>query len=40
MDSIWTQHEAVIRHLYQIERKTLKQVKEILESQYGFPKKP
>ncbi|KAI0407503.1 hypothetical protein F4802DRAFT_595317 [Xylaria palmicola] len=34
---VWTEKAAVIRQLYLHERKTLKQVKAILESEHGFP---
>ncbi|KAI1775132.1 ankyrin [Hypoxylon cercidicola] len=37
---IWEQNESTIRHLYQTERKTLKQVKEIMEIEHGFPIMP
>ncbi|KAI8953416.1 hypothetical protein F4801DRAFT_537545 [Xylaria longipes] len=37
---VWTQNAALIRQLYISERKTLKQVKEVLESQHGFPTFP
>ncbi|CAG9942058.1 unnamed protein product [Clonostachys rosea f. rosea IK726] len=37
MDDIFTQHRPLIKRLYQEERKSLKQVKEILESEYQFP---
>ncbi|KAI0487675.1 hypothetical protein F4859DRAFT_510243 [Xylaria cf. heliscus] len=34
---IWVENAALIRRLYVSERKTLKKVKEVLESQHGFP---
>ncbi|XXG98306.1 hypothetical protein Hte_004629 [Hypoxylon texense] len=37
---IWEQNESTIRYLYQTERKTLKQVKEIMEAEHGFPTMP
>uniref|UniRef100_A0A8H7K8Q2 Clr5 domain-containing protein n=1 Tax=Bionectria ochroleuca TaxID=29856 RepID=A0A8H7K8Q2_BIOOC len=37
MVDIFTQHRPLIKRLYQEERKSLKQVKEILESEYQFP---
>lgn len=39
-DAIWRQNASVIRHLYQEERKTLKEVKEIMENEKGFPVTP
>ncbi|KAI2602244.1 hypothetical protein GGR54DRAFT_532103 [Hypoxylon sp. NC1633] len=36
-DEIWEQNEPIIRQLYEGERKTLKQVKEIMEKEHGFP---
>ncbi|KAI0805089.1 hypothetical protein GGR55DRAFT_656989 [Xylaria sp. FL0064] len=39
-NDVWTENAALIRELYISERKTLKQVKEILESQHGFPTFP
>ncbi|KAI0423021.1 hypothetical protein F5X98DRAFT_369038 [Xylaria grammica] len=39
-DSVWAENAILIRQLYISERKTLKQVKEILESQHGFPTFP
>ncbi|KAI1427240.1 hypothetical protein F5Y12DRAFT_738004 [Xylaria sp. FL1777] len=39
-DDVWTEHATLIRRLYISERKTLKQVKEILENQHGFPAFP
>ncbi|VUC35346.1 unnamed protein product, partial [Clonostachys rosea] len=38
MDSQWMQHKDVIQHHYVEERKTLAEVKKILESEYVFPK--
>ncbi|KAI0161077.1 hypothetical protein GGR52DRAFT_576484 [Hypoxylon sp. FL1284] len=37
---IWEQNESTIRHLYETKRKTLKQVKEIMETDHGFPDQP
>ncbi len=37
---LWTQHEPVIRRLYEVERKTLKEVKKMLEAEYNFPVTP
>ncbi|KAI0454065.1 hypothetical protein F5B21DRAFT_477277 [Xylaria acuta] len=37
---VWIRNAALIRQLYISERKTLKQVKEVLESQHGFPTFP
>ncbi|CAH0018189.1 unnamed protein product [Clonostachys rhizophaga] len=37
MADIFTQHRPLIKRLYQEERKSLKQLKEILESEYQFP---
>lgn len=37
MDDIFTQQRPLIKRLYQEERKSLKQLKEILESEYQFP---
>ncbi|KAI0536533.1 hypothetical protein GGR58DRAFT_475065 [Xylaria digitata] len=37
---VWEEKAAVIRHLYLRERKTLRQVKRILESQHKFPVHP
>jgi hypothetical protein len=39
-DNIWTAHQDTLRRLYLVERKTLKQVKQVMESQHGFPKTP
>lgn len=38
-DDIWHQHEAQIKELYQNQRKTLEEVKHLMEEE-GFPKKP
>lgn len=38
-DDIWQQREGEIRELYQVKRKTLKEVKETMEG-LGFPKLP
>ncbi|KAI0547122.1 hypothetical protein F4679DRAFT_555375 [Xylaria curta] len=37
---IWHNHEPIIRKLYLEEKKTLKRVKEIMESEHGFPSFP
>ncbi|KAI0899934.1 hypothetical protein F4806DRAFT_454449 [Annulohypoxylon nitens] len=34
---IWEQNEPILRQLYEVDRKTLKEVKQIMESQYNFP---
>ncbi|KAF3062230.1 hypothetical protein GL218_03914 [Daldinia childiae] len=34
---VWEQHRPTFLRLYQTERKTLKEVKEIMESEHGFP---
>ncbi|KAG8161335.1 hypothetical protein KVR01_009599 [Diaporthe batatas] len=39
-DAIWRRHESTIRQLYQEDRKTLKEVKEIMENERGFPVTP
>ncbi|KAI3341102.1 hypothetical protein F4824DRAFT_450765 [Ustulina deusta] len=39
-DDVWTENATLIRQLYISERKTLKKVKETLESQHGFPTFP
>lgn len=39
-DTIWRQNLSVIRHLYQEDRKTLKEVKAIMENERGFPVTP
>ncbi|KAI0521139.1 hypothetical protein F5B22DRAFT_644388 [Xylaria bambusicola] len=39
-DDVWTENANLIRQLYISERHTLKKVKEILESQHGFPSFP
>ncbi|ROW10217.1 hypothetical protein VMCG_01753 [Cytospora schulzeri] len=36
----WSQNEHLIRRLYQDERKTLEQVKQIMETKHNFPKNP
>ncbi|KAI1092765.1 hypothetical protein F5B19DRAFT_191885 [Rostrohypoxylon terebratum] len=36
-DDIWGQNEPRFRELYEVERKTLKEVKQIMETQYDFP---
>lgn len=37
---IWLDFKPIIKRLYEVERKTLTEVKKILEKQHGFPKKP
>ena len=37
---VWVQHAPVIKKLYQDDGKTLKEVKSIMEGQYGFPRTP
>ncbi|KAI1386614.1 uncharacterized protein F4822DRAFT_444955 [Hypoxylon trugodes] len=37
LDDRWKQNEAIIRQLYEAKRKTLKEVKQIMEDEYGFP---
>ena len=39
-EDLWDQHAPLIRQLYEVERKTLKQVKDILETEYQFPNSP
>lgn len=39
-ENIWTRNASLIKRLYQGERKTLKQVKQILETDHGFPVTP
>lgn len=39
-DKIWRQNAPVIRQLYQEERKTLKEVKTIMENDREFPETP
>ncbi|KAI1379475.1 hypothetical protein F4677DRAFT_409316 [Hypoxylon crocopeplum] len=34
---IWERNGYIIRHLYETERKILKQVKQIMETEHGFP---
>ncbi|KAI1322843.1 hypothetical protein F5Y16DRAFT_415439 [Xylariaceae sp. FL0255] len=34
---IWVQHKSIIQQLYQGQRKTLKELKEVLERDFGFP---
>ncbi|KAI1660949.1 hypothetical protein F4813DRAFT_400096 [Daldinia decipiens] len=36
-EGIWEQHRLTFLRLYQTERRTLKEVKEIMESEHGFP---
>ncbi|OTB12660.1 hypothetical protein K445DRAFT_180089 [Daldinia sp. EC12] len=36
-EGIWEQHKSTFLRLYQTERKTLREVKEIMESEHGFP---
>ncbi|VUC38132.1 unnamed protein product [Clonostachys rosea] len=37
MDSIWVQHKDSIQRLYVEQRKTLTEVKQIMEKDFGFP---
>lgn len=37
---IWRQNESIIRQLYQEDKKTLKEVKAIMENDKGFPVTP
>ena len=37
MGDIWLQHESIIRKIYQDDDKTLKELKQIMEQQHGFP---
>ncbi|KAF2967840.1 hypothetical protein GQX73_g5727 [Xylaria multiplex] len=39
-DDVWKENEAVLRRLYLKERKTLKDVKIVMESEHGFPTTP
>lgn len=39
-DTIWRQNASAIRQLYQEEKKTLKEVKTIMENDRGFPVTP
>jgi hypothetical protein len=39
-DPIWRQNASVIRQLYQEDKKTLKEVKKIMENEKGFPVTP
>ncbi|KAI1470300.1 uncharacterized protein F4812DRAFT_416981 [Daldinia caldariorum] len=36
-ERIWEQHKSTFQRLYQTERRTLEEVKRIMESQHGFP---
>ena len=36
-DELFIQHACTLKHLYVIEKKTLKDVKEEMERTYGFP---
>lgn len=40
LDDKWRGYEGVIHNLYEKERKSLKQVKHILETEYDFPQTP
>jgi Clr5 domain len=40
MYEIWTSFAPLIKKLYQEERRTLKEVKTILEGEHAFPKTP
>ncbi|KAI1103937.1 hypothetical protein F4804DRAFT_352514 [Jackrogersella minutella] len=37
---IWKKNEFIIRKLYESERRTLKEVKQIMEKEHGFPVLP
>lgn len=37
LESLWLQHENVIQHLYIVQNKTLKEVKNAMESAHEFP---
>ena len=37
---IWHQHEPLIRSLYLVQNNTLRNVKEMMESEHGFPEQP
>lgn len=37
---LWSQHAPMIRQLYEVEKKTLKEVKHILETEHNFPNTP
>lgn len=39
-DLVWRQNESIIRQLYQEDKNTLKEVKEIMENDKGFPVTP
>ena len=39
-EDVWVRYAPLIKSLYQEERKTLSQVKAILENEHGFPKTP
>lgn len=39
-EDIWSRFSPLFKRLYQKERKTLKEVKTIVEGQHGFPKTP
>ncbi|KAI0486687.1 hypothetical protein F4859DRAFT_510474 [Xylaria cf. heliscus] len=39
-DDVWKQNETTFRRLYLKERKTLKDVKKIMESEHNFPSTP
>lgn len=36
-DKLWTQHKDVLRRIYIQENMTLKQVKQYMEENHGFP---
>jgi hypothetical protein len=40
MEDPWVTHASLIKKLYQDERRTLKEVKAILETDHGFPRRP
>lgn len=37
---IWTEFQPLVKRLYEVDRKTLRDVKTILEGQHGFPETP
>lgn len=37
---VWEDFKPLIKQLYEVDGKTAKEVKDILERQYGFPKTP
>jgi hypothetical protein len=37
VESIWQQHRETLSYLYERERKSLKEVMKIMETEHGFP---